>query len=568
MRRRPVDPAGNGKPAGSLPGRHGPRRAALIGGILLLAGSWRAQAAGAAGTFTNPVFKGQDPWVTLVGGTYYYSGSHCGIADICVKSSRTLTGLASAPWVGIWNRGRATDPNGSDIWKPQIHYIDGHWYVYYAADDGNNDDHRLFVLQARSDNPLGRYVEGRTGLPHGRLRERSGVWAIDPNVFTAADGRLYIVFSCTSQGNAHFPQSICLAPMSNALTIGGATVRISTPDRYWETRTQPIEESPVGYTRDGNTYITFSASASWVAADYAVGVLTNTVKAKILDPAQWSKRGPIFDSHGLAYGPGSVVFVPSVDGSEYWVLYHAIDSTSGACAVSAYDCRDVRMQRMFFDSAGYPILGYPVDPGVALTDPAGEHGSPSGRTLVADYGNAWGDAATGAPGSGNIVGKWTWAGDNTVTSSTGGAWDQIFARRNPNPRNFRVRVDVQWKATGSSEPFPKYGIYCSYDDAGNHAEVLLDVVHRVMVTHAVVGGVDRGWQDSPLPAGFERTQPHSLACTKNGSTYTFTVDGNSGAAVQSQRTFALINGQAGLLAVDTKASYRDLTVEPDSYMTK
>lgn len=538
------------------------RSAALVGCFCGL------RCAAAAGTFTNPIFAGQDPWVTLADGRYYYSESHCGVADICVKSSTTLTGLASAPWAGVWNHGRNTDPNGDDIWKPQVHFVNGHWYIYYAADDGNNDHHRLFVLRATSSNPLGRYVEGSTGLPHGQLHERSGVWAIDPNVFTAADGNLYITFSCTDQANSNFPQNICLAPMRDALTVGGPTVRISTPDRYWETRTRPIEESPVGYTRDGKTYITFSSSASWVAADYAVGILTNTNRSRIMDPAAWRKRGPIFDSHDRVYGPGSVVFVPSVDGSEYWVLYHAIDGTTGACAVSAYNCRDVRLQRMFFDSTDYPTLGYPVDPGVALADPAGEHGNPSGRALIAAFGDAWGDAAIGVPGPGRSVGNWTWTGDGAATSSTGGAWDQIFLRRNPNPRNFDVHVDVQWLATGRSQPSPKYGIYCSYDTVHDHAEVFLDLINRVLATHAVVAGIDQGWQTSKLPAVFDNTRPHSLDCSKDGSTYTFTLDKGSSTAVQVQRTFSLVDGQAGLVVVDTKASYRHLTVEPKTYMTE
>ena len=543
-------------------------RASIVRGIFLVGSFFGLQSADATATFTNPIFKGQDPWVTLVGGTYYYSESYCGVADVCVKSSPTLTGLASAPWVGVWNHGQNTDPNGGDIWKPQIHYINGNWYIYYAADNGNNNNHHLFVLQASSSNPVGSYVEGSTGLPHGQLNERRGVWAIDPNVFTAADGNLYITFSCTNQANSNFPQNICLAAMSDALTIGGATVYISTPDRYWETRTQPVEEGPVGYTRNGNTYITFSSSASWVAADYAVGVLTNTTKTKITDPTKWSKRGPIFDSHDQAYGPGSVVFVPSVDGSEYWVLYHGIDSTTGACAVSAYNCRDIRMQQMFFNSAGYPVLGYPVDPQVALTDPAGENGAPSGQTLVAGFGNAWGDAATGAPGPGNTVGNWTWTSGNAATSSTGGAWDQLFTQRNPNPQNFEVHVDVQWQATGNSQAFPKYGVYCSYDTTNNHAEFFLDVINMVLATHAVVGGVDQGWQNSNLPAGFDKTQPHSLDCSKDGSTYTFTLDKDSSNPVNSQRTFSLTNGQAGLVVVDTMASYSNLTVEPKTYMKK
>ena len=37
----------------------------------------------------------------------------------------------------------------------------------------------------------------------------------------------------------------------------------------------------------------------------------------MLDSSNWEKIGPILDQHGTVYGPGSVVFTPSVDGSEY-----------------------------------------------------------------------------------------------------------------------------------------------------------------------------------------------------------------------------------------------------------
>lgn len=511
-----------------------------------------------AQTFTNPVFNSQDPWVTYVNGTYYYSESYCGVADICVKTSSTLTGLSSAPWIGLWSHGQNTDPNGSDIWAPEIHFLNGNWYIYYAADNGNNNNHHLFILQSSSGSPTGPYVEGNTGLPHGQLNESTGNWAIDPDVFVAGDGNLYITFSCTNQNNSNFPQRICLAPMSNPLTISGATVFLSTPDQYWETRDAAIQEGPVGYTRNGNTYITYSGSASWVANDYAVGLLKNT-SANILNPSSWVKSGPILDHHSNVFGPGSVVFVPSIDGSEYWVLYHGIDNST--CS-PAYNCRDIRMQQMFFDSVGYPVLGYPVNPGVSLLDPAGENGVPSGTTLIADFGNAWGDAAEGNPGAGQVAGRWSWSDRWTASSSLGGSWDQIFSPWNPNPQNFDAHVEVQWVATGNTQSFPKYGFYCSYDDQNNHAELFLDVNYMVLASHAVVAGVDQGWQNASLPSGFDKTQYHSLDCRKSGSTYTFTLDSGSSASVSYSRTFNLTNGQTGLVVVDTQANYRNLQLYP------
>jgi GH43 family beta-xylosidase len=325
----------------------------------------------AATTFTNPTFKSQDPWVTYVGGMYYYSGSGCGVADICIKRSRTLTGLSSAPWIGVWKHARDTDPNGRDIWAPELHYVNDRWYIYYAADDsGDNNHHRLFVLSADDKGEaLSHFSEADTGLPHGQLAITPARWGIDPNVFIASNGKLYLTWSCTNFVDGTFPQRICLAAMKDALHVASTAVYLSTPDQSWEERGKPIQEGPVGYSRAGRTYITYSGSASFIADDYAVGLLSLDAGADPLHASAWHKSGPIFDHHGKVYGPGSVVFVPSPDGREMWNMYHAIDRLD---CKSAYACRDIRMQPMHFDALGAPILGTPVDPGVALPAPSGE----------------------------------------------------------------------------------------------------------------------------------------------------------------------------------------------------
>ncbi|QEE23655.1 family 43 glycosylhydrolase [Rhodanobacter glycinis] len=324
-------------------------------------------AARAGGTFTNPLFAGGDPWVTRVDGVYYYSASNCGAADICIKRSRSLSGLASAAWIGVWNHTSANAPNAHEIWAPELHHINGRWYIYYAADDGNNDHHRLYVLEA--DRPTGPFREADTGHPHGRLVESSGNWAIDPDVFIDANGKLDLTWSCTDYPDSRFPQRVCLARMRDPLHVAGATVPLSTPTEPWETRGKPIQEGPVGYTRNGRTYITYSASASWIPDDYAVGLLTLAPGASPLRPSDWTKSGPIFDHHGTVYGPGSVVFVASPDMSQWWNVYHAIERLD---CNPAYHCRDIRMQPMHFNAEGAPILGIPVEAGVPLSLPSGD----------------------------------------------------------------------------------------------------------------------------------------------------------------------------------------------------
>ena len=319
-------------------------------------------------TFCNPVFKGQDPWVVFAGGEYLFSGSYCGLAEICLKRSKTLVGLSDAPWKGLWKPSQDTDPNSKEIWSPELHQVDGRWYIYYAADDGHNDKHRLYVL-ASDAGPDGPFHEAETGLPHGQMKIQPDRWSIDPNVFEAADGRLYLTWSCTNQAGSAFPQRICLALLKTPLTIQEPAIYLSTPTEPWETRDAAVQEGPVGYTRAGRTYITYSASASFVAKDYSVGVLALALGGYPTDPTAWTKSGPIFDLHGSTYGPGSVVFVPSRDGKQDWNVYHAVDSLS---CIPAYSCRSIRMQRMHFNEAGYPQLGIPRDPSERLDLPSGE----------------------------------------------------------------------------------------------------------------------------------------------------------------------------------------------------
>jgi hypothetical protein len=64
-----------------------------------------------------------------------------------------------------------------------------------------------------------------------------------------------------------------------------------------------------------------------------------------------------------------VVFAPSPNGRQWWVLYHAIERLD---CDPAYRCRDIRMQPMRFDEHGAPRLGRPVEAGVPLPLPSGD----------------------------------------------------------------------------------------------------------------------------------------------------------------------------------------------------
>lgn len=65
-----------------------------------------------------------------------------------------------------------------ELWAPEIHFIQGKWYFYFAADDGNNLNHRMYVLENNSADPMqGEWIF------KGKVVDNSDKWAIDGDVF-------------------------------------------------------------------------------------------------------------------------------------------------------------------------------------------------------------------------------------------------------------------------------------------------------------------------------------------------------------------------------------------------
>lgn len=533
------------------------RRLLVVLGLLagLLTPTLPAQA---ATTFTNPIgINRSDPHVLKYGGKYYLTSTDgCGGsgASICVWESSTITGLGSGTRHGVWTAPACPQINCTEIWAPEIHFIDGNFYIYYAADSGNNADHRIFALRSTTGSPTGPYTEADTGFPHGKLQEASDRWAIDFNIFRGPDNRLYGTWSGWA-GTTGDQQNLYIAPMSDPLHFSGPRVQISAPQRPWETVTYKVNEGPVGFVRGGRTFVTYSASACWDTS-YAVGLLTNTT-GNLLDPNAWTKTGPHFKWHSGVKASASFVPVQSQDGSEDWFLFH---SNTAGCDPG----RVLRAQRLFWDPDGTPVLGYPIADGAPVQAPKGELGSTGHpNPYTQGWGDAFGDLSEGDTGHGRRTGSWTVVTptEARITSAGGTAWTQLFRATNPNYETYTVSVDVQWTGTGTTSAFPKYGMHATYDDRNNNVQVFIDRKYMVLATHAVVQGTEAAWQNAPLPAGFDPAAWHNLRVRKTGATYQFYLDG----VLLQTRTFTggfpvLLNGQVGLVTEDTTANYRNLRV--------
>ena len=316
-----------------------------------------------ATSFTNPLLaSGPDPWVYQKDGFYYYM--HTTGNNITLRKTPKMSELASAVSTIVWTA-PAAGPNSRDVWAPELHFLDGKWYVYFTAGPGNCcGGQRLWVLEnANADPTTGAWTErGQLAVPGQDL------WAIDGTVLEQ-NGSRYLLWSGQEAGSVQ--QNIYICRLSNPYTLTGARVRLSEPQYSWELNGNPkVNEGPEILKHDGKTYLIYSASHC-STDDYALGMLTASATADPLDARAWTKSAtPVFTKNPTnnAYGPGHNGFFVSKDGQENWIIYHANLQPNQGCG----NARNPRMQKFTFNADGSPNFGTPVATGVALPRPGGE----------------------------------------------------------------------------------------------------------------------------------------------------------------------------------------------------
>ena len=276
------------------------------------------------------------------GGFYYYSESR-NDRQIFIRRSRTIAGIAADPGVCVWTA-PVIGRNSDHVWAPELHLIDGRWFIYYAADDGQNENHRMWVLESEGSDPRGKY------RCRGQL-ETDG-WAIDGTILTLEDGRRYFFWSGWP-GRSNGQQNLYAALMKDPVTISGDRVMIACPTTPWEQVEMPICEGPQVLKRNNEIFVVYSASASWTT-DYCLGLLHNRTR-NILDPNAWVKHGPVFRKTEQVWGVGHCSFVKSLCQTEDWIVYHSKSSRK-----PGWKDRDVHAKRFTWNSDGFPDFGTPL----------------------------------------------------------------------------------------------------------------------------------------------------------------------------------------------------------------
>ena len=197
-------------------------------------------------SFHNPICQGADPWMFPFEGKFY----------LCCTAGHRITLWRAANPTKIHDEESivAFEPEeghewSHDLWSPEIHYFapedfgEAHagWYLFIACDDGQNVNHRMYVLKSEDPHsPFAHYANPVTGVRNVPEKFASPV---DPDFNTAwccgqtilrARGNVYAMWvDEVGRQTENFHQRVRLAKLTNPYTAETAHV-IIRPTEDWE----------------------------------------------------------------------------------------------------------------------------------------------------------------------------------------------------------------------------------------------------------------------------------------------------------------------------------------------
>lgn len=310
-------------------------------------------------TFRNSLKKdGADPWMTYYKGWYYLTTTSA--VDIKMRRARRIGELKAAPDQVVWKDD--TPGRFRDLWATEFHLLDSgnglRWYGYYTAADGVEPNHRMYVLESVSDDPLGPY----TFKAQLQTDPKNEQYAIDGTILKLSDGTLYFIW-CGRPSPAG--QGLYISRMTNPWTLTGPRVYLEAAGFGCPF----VREGPITLLRGGKVSLIYSACGA-DTPDYKLGLMTANEKSDLLNPASWQQHPtPVFarvDQWGV-FGPGHNFFFKSPDGTQDWIVYHAKTGTG-----TTFADRTARAQPFTWNADNTPNFGLPLSLEADIPVPSGE----------------------------------------------------------------------------------------------------------------------------------------------------------------------------------------------------
>ena len=306
------------------------------------------------------------PWITQradpyvykhTDGSYYFTASIPAYDGIFLRKADSLEDLPEAEERIIWEK-HESGIMSCHIWAPELHYIDGKWYIYYAG--GDKEDIwaiRPYVLECAEEDPMtGKWVE--KGMmqcaPEDEFSFRA--FSLDATVFENQGAYYYVWAEKVSVGKQI--SNLYIAKMKSPHQLATVQVLLTTPDYNWERVGFFVNEGPAVIKRNGKIFLTYSASETGTC--YCMGMLTADENADLLDPLSWKKeRYPVLqtDESLNIYGPGHNSFTQDKDGNDICV-FHARTEKEITGNPLYNPNRHAMLMKVKWNEEGYPVFSF------------------------------------------------------------------------------------------------------------------------------------------------------------------------------------------------------------------
>ncbi len=319
--------------------------------------------------YPNPfITERADPFVTKgPDGYYYFTASYPafysvdkGYDRIILRRSKTVIGLRDAEEHTIWVAHKSGNM-AAHIWAPEIHFIDGSWYVFFAA--GDKDDVwniRPYMLKCTGDDPINdEYIE--LGMVQASDGDNVSFthFSLDMTHFEH-NGEHYLIWAEIVDNSVLFMAKINPAEPNKLISM---PILLTRPEYDWECVRFKVNEGASVIKSDDKIIVYFSASGT--GAEYCVGMLWADADSDLMNISSWHKMDrPILSTDDLTdeVGPGHNSFVVDENGRQL-IVYHARPSShlTGDCGTyceeSLYDpCRHARIREIAFNDDGLPYV--------------------------------------------------------------------------------------------------------------------------------------------------------------------------------------------------------------------
>jgi len=271
--------------------------------------------------FNNPIAEQRaDPWVHKTDdGTYYLIATVPEYDRIVIRKASSINDLKNASEKVVWRK-HEKGVMGHHIWAPELHHIEGTWYIYFAAGEAENIwNIRMWVLSNTSDDPMqGEWKE------EGQIKTQRESFSLDATTFEYR-GKRYLIWAQNVRGGDH-GTALVMSEMKNPTTLTGPEVVLTEPEFNWERMKYNVNEGPAVIKRNGNIFVAYSASAT--NHNYCMGLLWIDEDDDLMDVSNWHKSpGPVFYTNEdlNRFGPGHNSFTTAADGKTVIMIYHARD---------------------------------------------------------------------------------------------------------------------------------------------------------------------------------------------------------------------------------------------------